>query len=41
MIDSNYVNDGMDIKKYMLCLLGRLPLVLGEVGGGVWVGLVG
>ncbi|MFG6339346.1 MAG: hypothetical protein K1W31_13170 [Lachnospiraceae bacterium] len=40
MIDSNYVNDGMDIKKYMLCLLGRLPLVLGAVVGGALIGLV-
>lgn len=40
MIDSNYVNDGMDIKKYMLCLLGRLPLVLGAVVAGALIGLV-
>lgn len=38
MKDSNYVNDGMDIKKYMLCLLGRLPLVLGAVVGGAVLG---
>lgn len=27
MNDRNYVNDGMDIKKYMICLWKRLPLV--------------
>lgn len=27
MNDSNYVNEGMDIKKYMICLWKRLPFV--------------
>lgn len=40
MKDSNYVNDGMDIKKYMLCLLGRLPLVLGAAVGGAVLGVL-
>lgn len=39
MKDGNYVNDGMDIKKYMLCLLGKLPLILGAVAGGALLGL--
>lgn len=33
MKDRNYADEGMDIKKYMLCLLGRLPFVLGAVIG--------
>lgn len=38
MKDRNYVNEGMDIKKYLLCLLGRLPVLLGAVIGCAVVG---
>ena len=38
MKDRNYADEGMDIKKYMLCLLGRLPFVLGAVIGGAVLG---
>lgn len=38
MKDSNYVNDGMDLKKYMLCLLGKLPFVMGALVGGALLG---
>lgn len=40
MTDRHYTDEGMDIKKYMLCLLGRLPLVLGAVVGGALIGWV-
>lgn len=33
-----YADEGMDIKKYMICLLGRLPLILGAVAGGAFLG---
>lgn len=29
MEDRSYMNEGMDIRKYLLCLWGRIPLVLG------------
>lgn len=36
-----YADEGMDIKKYMLCLLGKLPLILGAtVGGAIFGALV-
>lgn len=38
MKDSIYVNDGMDLKKYMLCLLGKLPFVVGAVIVGALLG---
>ncbi|MDE6405145.1 MAG: hypothetical protein K2M20_05785 [Lachnospiraceae bacterium] len=38
MKDRNYADEGMDIKKYMLCLFGRLPFVLGAVIGGAVLG---
>lgn len=38
MKDRNYADEGMDIKKYMLCLLGKLPFVLGAVIGGALLG---
>lgn len=42
MKDNDYINEGMDIKKYMLCLWKRLPLVIAAgvaaaiVFGGVY-----
>lgn len=36
----SYANEGMDIKKYMLCLLGRLPVLLGAVIGGALLGAI-
>ncbi|MDE7359364.1 MAG: hypothetical protein K2N39_08075 [Lachnospiraceae bacterium] len=38
MKDRNYADEGMDIKKYMLCLFGRLSFVLGAVIGGAVLG---
>ena len=38
MKDRRYADDGMDLKKYMLCLLGRLPLLFGAVIGGALLG---
>lgn len=38
MKDRNYADEGMDIKKYMLCLLGRLLFVLGAVIGCALLG---
>ncbi len=35
-----YANEGMDIKKYMLCLLGKLPLILGAMVGGAVLGVL-
>lgn len=40
MKDSHYADDGMDLRKYMLCLLGKLPLVLGAVAGGALLGII-
>lgn len=34
----SYANDGMDLKKYMLCLLGKLPFVMGALVGGALLG---
>lgn len=31
----SYANEGMDIKKYMLCLLKRLPVLLAVIGGAL------
>lgn len=36
----SYANEGMDIKKYMLCLLERLPFLLGALIGGALLGAV-
>lgn len=33
MKDRNYVNEGMDVKKYMICLLEKLPVVFVTVIG--------
>lgn len=38
MKDRSYADEGMDIKKYMLCLLSRLPFVLGAVIGCALLG---
>lgn len=35
-----YANEGMDIKKYMLCLLKCLPALLGAVIGGALIGVI-
>lgn len=40
MKDRHYADEGMDIRKYMLCLLGKLPLILGAVAGGALLGLI-
>lgn len=40
MKDRHYADERMDIKKYMLCLLGKLPLVLGAVAGGALLGVI-
>lgn len=40
MNKESYANEGMDIKKYMLCLLKRLPVLLGAVIGGALLGLI-
>lgn len=40
MKDRCYADEGMDLKKYMLCLLGKLPLVLGAVAGGALLGVI-
>lgn len=40
MKDRCYVDEGMDLKKYMLCLLGKLPLVLGAVIGSAVLGAI-
>lgn len=36
----SYADEGMDLRKYMLCLLGKLPFVLGAVVGGALLGVV-
>lgn len=38
MRDRKYADEGMDVKKYLLCLLGKLPFVLGVVIGGALLG---
>ena len=40
MKDRHYADEGMDIRKYMLCLLGKLPLILGAAAGGALLGLI-
>lgn len=35
-----YADEGMDLKKYMICLLGKLPFVLGAVVGGALLGVI-
>lgn len=40
MKDRHYADEGMDIRKYMLCLLGKLPLILGAVVGGALLGAI-
>ena len=40
MKDGRYADDGMDLKKYMMCLLGRLPLIFGALIGGALLGAV-
>lgn len=40
MIRNTCADEGMDIKKYMLCLLSRLPALLGAVIGGALLGAV-
>lgn len=39
-MERQYADEGMDLKKYMLCLLGRLPLLLCAVIGGALIGAV-
>lgn len=36
----SYANEGMDIKKYMLCLMKRLPVLAGAVIGGVLLSVI-
>lgn len=38
MRERSYTDEGMDIKKYMLCLLGRLPLLLAAAVVGALLG---
>ena len=38
MRESSYADEGMDVKKYMLCLLGRLPLLLAAAVCGALLG---
>ena len=40
MRDRRYAEDGMDIKKYLICLMGKLPLIFGAVIGGVLLGVI-
>ena len=39
-MERHYADEGMDLKKYMLCLLRRLPLLLCAVAGGALLGLI-
>ena len=39
-MERQYADEGMDLKKYMLCLLGRLPLLLCAVIGGALIGAI-
>ncbi len=39
-MERQYANDGMDLKKYMLCLLRRLPLLVSVVVGGALLGII-
>lgn len=38
MRDRKYADEGIDIKKYMICLFGKFPLLLGAVIGGALLG---
>ena len=38
MRERSYADEGMDVKKYMLCLLGRLPLLLAAAVCGALLG---
>ena len=38
MRERSYADEGMDVKKYMLCLLGRLPLLLAATVCGALLG---
>ena len=38
MRERSYADEGMDVKKYMLCLLGRLPLLLAAAACGALLG---
>ena len=38
MRERSYADEGMDVKKYMLCLLGRLPLLLAATVCGALIG---
>ena len=38
MRERSYADEGMDVKKYMLCLLGRLPLLLTAAACGALLG---
>ena len=38
MRERSYADEGMDVKKYMLCLLGRLPLLLASAVCGALLG---
>lgn len=38
MKERNYADDGMDLRKYMLCLLEKLPFVMGALVGGALLG---
>lgn len=38
MRESGYADEGMDVKKYMLCMLGRLPLLLAAAAAGALLG---
>ena len=40
MRERSYAEEGMDVKKYMLCLLGRLPLLLAAAIGGALLGVL-
>lgn len=39
-MERQYAGEGMDVKKYMLCLLRRLPLLLCMVIGGALIGMI-
>ncbi len=39
-MERQYAGEGMDLKKYMLCLLRRVPFLLSAVAGGALLGAV-
>lgn len=39
-MERQYADEGMDLKKYMLCLLRRLPLLVLAVAGGALLGAI-